>query len=57
MKIQGKSLLVWGLNVLAALISTPIAALVIADTRLRGENAVSASGEDRFAVHDIGTAR
>jgi hypothetical protein len=34
-KIQGKSLLVRGLNVLAATISTPVAAPVIAATRLR----------------------
>src|SRR6266700_8120107 len=41
-KIQGKSLLVRGLNALAATISTPIAAPVIAATRLRGGNAASA---------------
>jgi len=35
-KIQGKSVLVRGLNALAATISTPIAAPVIAATRLRG---------------------
>jgi hypothetical protein len=35
-KIQGKSLLVRGLNALAAVISTPVAAPVIAATRLRG---------------------
>ena len=40
-KIQGKSLLVRGLNALAAVISTPIAAPVIAATRLRGGNAAS----------------
>jgi len=40
-KIQGKSLLVRGLNALAALISTPAAAPVIA-TRLRGGKASSA---------------
>jgi hypothetical protein len=38
-KIQGKSLLVRGLSVLAATISTPLAAPVIAATRLRGGNA------------------
>ena len=43
-KIQGKSLLVRGLNALAAVISTPIAAPVIAATRLRGGNAASARG-------------
>ncbi len=35
-KIQGKSLLVRGLNALAATISTPLGAPVIAATRLRG---------------------
>ena len=43
-KIQGKSLLVRGLNALAATISTPLAAPVIAATRLRGGNANSARG-------------
>ena len=43
-KIQGKGLLVRGLNVLAATISTPLAAPVIAATRLRGGNASSARG-------------
>ena len=43
-KIQGKSLLVRGLNALAATISTPLAALVVAGTRLRGGNAASARG-------------
>ncbi len=41
-KIGGKSLLVRGLNTLAATISTPIVAPVIAATRLRGGNAGSA---------------
>ena len=35
-KIQGKSLTIRGLNALAAVISTPLAAPVIAATRLRG---------------------
>jgi hypothetical protein len=35
-KVQGKSLLVRGLNALAATISTPLGAPVIAATRLRG---------------------
>ena len=48
-KIQGKSLLVRGLNVLAATVSTPLAAPVIAATRLRGGNAASARGA---ASHD-----
>ena len=43
-KIQGKSLLVRGLNVLAAVVSTPQAASVIAATRLRGGSAHSARG-------------
>jgi len=41
-KIQGKSLLVRGLNALAATISTPLGAPVIAATRLRGGSASSA---------------
>ena len=56
-KIQGKSLLVRGLNALAAVISTPIAAPVTAATRLRGGNAASARGAASLAVHAIGTAR
>ena len=56
-KIQGKSLLVRGLNALAAVISTPIAAPVIAATRLRGGNAASARGAASLAARAIGTAR
>ena len=56
-KIAGKSLLVRGLNALAAVISTPIAAPVIAATRLRGGNAASARGAASLAVQAIGTAR
>jgi Transposase DDE domain group 1 len=56
-KIQGKSLLVRGLNALAATISTPIAAPVIAATRLRGGNAGSARGAASFATQAVGTAR
>jgi hypothetical protein len=56
-KIQGKSLLVKGLNSLAAVISTPIAAPVIACTRLRGGNAASARGAASMAAQAIGTAR
>ena len=41
-KIQGKSVLVRGLNALAATISTPLAAPVVAATRLRGGNAAPA---------------
>ena len=46
-KIQGKSLLVRGLNALAATISTPLGAPVIAATRLRGGNAASAAAPPR----------
>ena len=56
-KIQGKSLLVRGLNALAATVSTPLGAPVIAATRLRGGTANSARGAARFAAEAIGTAR
>jgi hypothetical protein len=56
-KIQGKSLLVRGLNALAAVVSTPLSAPVIAATRLRGGNAASARGAASLAVRAIGTAR
>ena len=49
-KIQGKSLLVRGLNALAATICTPLGAPVIACTRLRGGTANSARGAARFAA-------
>jgi hypothetical protein len=55
-KIQGK-LLVRGLNALAAVISTPLSAPVIAATRLRSGNAASARGAAGFAAEAIGTAR
>ena len=53
-KIQGKSLLVRGLNALAATISTPLAAPVIAATRLRGGSAASCRGAASFAVRRAG---
>jgi hypothetical protein len=56
-KIQGKSLLVRGLNALAATISTPLGAPVIAATRLRGGNAASARGAASFATEAVHTAR
>src|SRR5580704_5591169 len=56
-KIQGKSLLVRGLNALAATISTPLGAPVIAATRLRGGTANSARGAARFAAEAISAAR
>jgi Transposase DDE domain group 1 len=55
-KIQGKSLLVRGLNTLAAVISTPLAAPVIAGTRLRGGSAASCRGAASFATASISTA-
>jgi len=56
-KIQGKQVLVRGLNALAAVISTPLSAPVIAATRLRGGNAASARGAASLAVQVITTAR
>jgi Transposase DDE domain group 1 len=56
-KIQGKSLLVRGLNALAAVVSTPLSVPVIAATRLRGGNAASARGAASLAARAIGTAR
>jgi hypothetical protein len=56
-KIQGKSLLVRGLNALAATISTPLAAPVIAATRLRGGNANSARGAASLATEAVVAAR
>jgi hypothetical protein len=56
-KIQGKSLLVRGLNVLAASICTPLAAPVIAGTRLRGGNASSARGAASMITEAAATAR
>jgi len=56
-KIQGKSLLVRGLNALAAVISTPLSAPGIAAARLRGGNAASARGAASLAARAIGTAR
>jgi hypothetical protein len=56
-KISGKSLMVRGLNVLAAAISTPLAAPVIAAVRLRGGSAASARGAASFVTETIGIAR
>jgi Transposase DDE domain group 1 len=56
-KIQGKSLLVRGLNALVATISTPLAAPVITATRLRGGNAASARGAASLAARALTTAR
>ena len=56
-KIQGKSLLVRGLNVLAAVVSTPLGAPVIAATRLRGGSANSARGAASLAAGALTAAR
>ena len=55
-KIQGKSLMIRGLNTLAAVISTPLAAPVIAATRLRGGKANSARGAASLAAEAISAA-
>jgi hypothetical protein len=56
-KIAGKELAVRGLNPLVAVVSTPLAAPVIAGTRLRGGNAASARGAAGFAAQAVRTAR
>ena len=56
-KIQGKTVLVRGLNALAATICTPQAAPVIAATRLRGGSANTARGAASFTGEAISTAR
>ena len=56
-KISGKSLLVRGLNVLAATISTPLAAPVTAAVRLRGGSAGSARGAASFITEAVGAAQ
>jgi Transposase DDE domain group 1 len=56
-KIQGKTVLVRGLNALAAAICTPQAAPVLAGTRLRGGSANAARGAAGFAAEALGTAR
>jgi Transposase DDE domain group 1 len=56
-KIQGKSLLVKGLNPLISIISTPLAAPVVGPARLRGGNAGSARGAASIAAEATGTAR
>ena len=53
----GQGLLVRGLNVLAASICTPLAAPVVADTRLRGGNASSARGAASMITEAGSTAR
>jgi DDE family transposase len=56
-KIQGKTVLVRGLNALAATICTPDAAPVVAAARLRGGNANTARGAASLITEAVGTAR
>ena len=56
-KIASKSLSVRGLNALAATVSTPLAAPVLACVRLRGGNAASARGAANLVAEAINTAR
>jgi hypothetical protein len=56
-KISGKTVLVRGLNALAATVSTPDCAPVIAATRLRGGSANTARGAASLLAEAIGTAR
>jgi hypothetical protein len=56
-KIGGKSVLVRGLNVLASILSTPLAAPVVTGTRLRGGKAGSARGAESFVRETIGAAK
>ncbi|GAA1024798.1 IS1380 family transposase [Acrocarpospora pleiomorpha] len=56
-KIQGKSVLVRGLNVLLATVSTPQAVPVICATRLRGGKTGSARGAEPFVRESIAAAK
>jgi hypothetical protein len=56
-KIQGKSVLIRGLNALAVTASTPLAAPVVTATRLRAGSANSARGADSLLTEGISTAR
>ncbi|MGN9779840.1 IS1380 family transposase [Nonomuraea sp. ZG12] len=56
-KIQGKSVLVRGLNVLMATLSTPLAAPLVCGSRLRGGTASSARGAASFLREQIPAAR
>lgn len=56
-KVQGKSLLLKGLNALVSVLSTPLAAPVLGPVRLRGGSAGSARGAAGLAAEAIGTAR
>ncbi len=56
-KVQGKTVLVRGLNALAAAVSTPDAAPLVAPTRLRGGSANTARGAASLLAEAIGAAR
>jgi hypothetical protein len=56
-KIQGKSVLVRGLNVLLGTVSTPLSSPVITGVRLRGGKAGSARGAESFVREQIAAAR
>jgi hypothetical protein len=56
-KIASRQVAVRGLNALAAVISTPLSAPVIAATRLRGGNAASVRGAASLAARAVATAR
>jgi Transposase DDE domain group 1 len=56
-KIASTSLLVGGLNALAATVCTPVSAPVVAAARLRGGNAASARGAATLIAEAITTAR
>jgi hypothetical protein len=56
-KIASTSLLVRGLNALAATVCTPVSAPVVAAARLRGGNAASARGAATLIAEAITTAR
>ena len=56
-KVASKSVLVRGLNVLLATVSTPVAAPVVAAAQLRGGTANSGRGAARLVTEAISTAR
>ncbi len=56
-KVQGKSLLLKGLNPLISVISTPLSAPVLGPVRLRGGTAASARGAAGLTAEAVGTAR
>jgi len=56
-KIQGKYVLVRGLNALIGAVSTPLAAPVVAAARLRGGNAPSSRGAASLITQAVRTAR